>query len=118
MLDKNWQRVDDKKLHNTGGRLHQLAARCYGVPGKPWPRLVVKIVASNEGDFLMDDSDDIRIDVNRKKSPRAPWEQALLPVALVGDLREMLAEVLSLRWTSCPACKGITLGECRACHGV
>ena len=67
---------------NTGN-LHAVASRVYGVGGKRYPRISVSLYWSNC---------ELVVTCSEKLRSNCWWENYSLPVSLIGEASEMVAE--------------------------
>jgi hypothetical protein len=65
-----------------------LAERTYQKAGRSWPRLAISVCQ----DHLHQEMNSLVLTVSRKNNPGAFWEEAGLPLPLVGVACDLLAE--------------------------
>jgi len=80
----SWQRIDNKhNLRNKGGDMGE--SRIYGLDGKLWPRIVVRISST---DLYGDEG--FQVSSSRKDKGGAWWANCAIPPELRDDVIEML----------------------------
>ncbi len=79
-----WSRLDEKRLRSLGGSAD--VQRVYGLGGKPWPRLVLGLLLTSSGGFSV-------VCDFRKNGSMGQWITRSIPLELLDDLQEMLAEL-------------------------
>jgi len=82
----SWQRIDNThRLINKGGDLG--VSRVYGLDGKLWPRIVIRISIT---DLYGDEG--FQITSSRKEKPAAWWGKCVIPLELRDDVIEMISD--------------------------
>jgi hypothetical protein len=96
-MTASWVRVLYRRGMNVGGierpmKGYRACYRIYHPEGKRWPRLVVSVTISHRLEL----GEVAEVYVACKPSPLQWWCERTLPVALLGELREIVAEAESL----------------------
>jgi hypothetical protein len=81
--------VRNKRLRNTGGS-RAIAKRTFVPEGKLYPRISLSLYKRESPPW---DEEGIVVSCSEKRNPQAWWEDRPCPIALVGELGEMLQEI-------------------------